>query len=145
MKADKYTFPQPNDDHGETTMKAFNIAIASALLLTGGTATAQSASDAQCIIVSNAFASQSKDAEQQKVAQASMYFFLGRISSTTTAAQLKTLLDAQMKTINNTNAGETMNKCLATIKSRVDMLESLDPDAKPATPAKPGAPAQPHR
>jgi hypothetical protein len=38
-----------------------------------------------------------------------------------------------------------MNKCLATIKSRVDMLESLDPDAKPATPAKPGAPAQPHR
>ncbi|HWC55403.1 MAG TPA: hypothetical protein VG434_00350, partial [Sphingomicrobium sp.] len=78
-------------------------------------------------------------------AQASMYFFLGRISSTTTAAQLKTLLDAQMKTINNANAGETMNKCLATIKSRVDMLESLDPEAKPATPAKPGAPAQPHR
>jgi hypothetical protein len=126
-------------------MKTLRIALASALLLAGGAATAQSASDAQCIIVSNAFASQSKDAEQQKVAQASMYFFLGRISSTTTAAQLKTLLDAQMKTINNANAGETMNKCLATIKSRVDMLESLDADAKAATPAKPGAPAQPHR
>ena len=126
-------------------MKTLNIALASALLATGGTATAQSASDAQCIIVSNAFASQSKDAEQQKVAQASMYFYLGRIGNTVTAPQLKNLLDAQMKTINNANAGETMNKCLATIKSRVDMLEILDPDSKPATPAKPGAPAQPHR
>src|SRR5690348_18302438 len=103
------------ENHGETTMKTLKIALGCALLVTGGAATAQSASDAQCIIVSNAFASQSKDAEQQKVAQASMYFFLGRISSTTTAAQLKTLLDAQMKTINNTNAGETMNKCLAKI------------------------------
>lgn len=126
-------------------MKTFRIALAATLVMTGGAATAQSASDAQCIIVSNAFASQSKDAEQQKVAQASMYFYLGRIGNTVTAPQLKTLLDAQMKTINNANAGETMNKCLATIKSRVDMLESLDPEAKPTAPAKPGAPAQPHR
>ena len=44
-------------------MKTLRIALASALLLTGGAATAESASDAQCIIVSNAFASQSKDAE----------------------------------------------------------------------------------
>jgi len=127
-------------------MKTLKIALGCALLATGGAATAQSASDAQCIILSNAFASQSKDAEQQKAAQASMYFYLGRISNSMTAAQLKTMLDQQMKTINNASAGEAMNKCLATIKSRVDMLESLDPDAKSAaTPAQPAKPTQPHR
>lgn len=115
------------------------------MLMTTGAATAQSASDAQCIIVSNAFAGQSKDAEQKAAAQSSMYFYLGRISNTMTAPQLKALLDAQMKTITNANAGDTMNKCFATIKSRVALLESLDPNPKPATPAKPGAPAQPHR
>jgi hypothetical protein len=121
-------------------MKALNIALASALLLTGGAATAQSASDAQCIIVSNAFASQTKDAEQQKAAQAAMYFYLGRIGDTMTGPQLKALLDQQLKTITNANAGDTMNKCFAAIKARVDLLESLDPNAKSAPPAQPAKP-----
>ena len=125
-------------------MKTLNIALAAALLATGGAATAQSAGDAQCIIVSNAFASQTKDTEQQKAAQAAMYFYLGRIGDSMTGPQLKALLDQQMKTITNANAGDTMNKCFATIKARVDLLEILDPNAKSATPAKPGAPAQPH-
>ena len=125
-------------------MKTLNIALASALLATGGAAAAQSASDAQCIIVSNAFAGQSKDAEQKQAAQYSMYFYLGRVSGTMTAAQLKTLLDAQMKTITNANASDTMNKCFATIQSRVQLLETVGKSAQPAaaTPAKPG---QPHR
>ena len=42
-------------------MKALKIAAAATLLMTGGSAVAQSASDAQCLILSNAFASQAKD------------------------------------------------------------------------------------
>ena len=121
-------------------MKTLRIALAAALIMTAGAASAQSASDAQCIIVSNAFASQTKDAEQQKAAQAAMYFYLGRIGDTMTGPQLKALLDQQLKTITNANAGDTMNKCFAAIKARVDLLESLDPNAKSAPPAQPAKP-----
>jgi hypothetical protein len=110
--------------------------------MTAGAASAQSATDAQCIILSNAFANQSKDAEQQKAAQASMYFYLGRIGNQMTAAQLKTLLDAQAKAIDSKTAGEAMNKCVGAVEAKVQLMESL---AGPPPAAKPAAPAQPHR
>jgi len=120
-------------------MKALNIALATALLATGGAATAQTATDAQCIILGNAFASQAKDAKAQKVAEAAVYFYLGRIGSSMTAPQLKALLDAQAKTLTNENAGPTMQKCAAAIQAKVDMLETAGGQPKPAaaTPAKP--------
>src|SRR6185369_1581150 len=53
--------------HGESpTMKLFSIALATALLTMSGAAAAQSASDAQCLILSNAFATGTKDPQQQK-------------------------------------------------------------------------------
>lgn len=119
-------------------MKALRIALATAFLATGGAAAAQTASDAQCIVVSNAFAAQAKDPKAQKIAEASMYFYLGRISNTMTAPQLKALLDAQTKTLNQQNAGPTMTKCAAAIQAKVDMLETAG-GAKPAT----AEPAQP--
>lgn len=120
-------------------MKALNIALATALLATGGAAAAQTASDAQCIVLSNAFAGQAKDARAKEIAEASLYFYLGRVGNMT-AAQLKTLLDAQSKTITQANAGPAMSQCAATIKSKVDMLNSIKGAAKttPAKPAQPG-------
>jgi hypothetical protein len=112
-------------------MKALTLALATALLMTGGAAAAQSAGDAQCLIVSNAFAKDTKDAAQQKAAEASLYFYLGRVSDRTTAAQLKTLLEAQAKTITDKTAGETMNRCVAAIQSKIQMLQSF---ARPAQP-----------
>ena len=41
---------------------------------------AQSANDLQCLLVSNAFAKNATDANQQKAAEASLYFYLGRVS-----------------------------------------------------------------
>ena len=121
-------------------MKALTIALATALLATGGAATAQTASDAQCILLSNAYAGQAKDAEGKEVAEASLYFYLGRISNSTTAAQLKTLLDAQSKTITQATAGPAMTKCAAAIQAKVDMLKSFAAPAQatPANPAQPG-------
>jgi hypothetical protein len=112
-------------------MKPLTIAIAAALLTTSGAAAAQSATDAQCLILSNAFAKGVKDAQQQEAAKAAFYFYLGRIGETATAAQLKALLDTQGKTITEKTAGETMNKCVQGLEAKVELLQSLAP-AKPA-------------
>ena len=80
-------------------MNATRILIAAVLLTSGGAATAQSATDAQCFILSNAFAAQAKEPDAQKAAEASIYFYLGRIRDTMTAAQLKPLMEADFKAI----------------------------------------------
>jgi hypothetical protein len=118
-------------------MKTLNVAFAVALLATGGAATAQTASDAQCLVVSNAFASQVKEPQAQKVAEASVYFYLGRVANSMTAPQLKALLDAQAKTLTNQNAPGVMNNCAAAIQTKVNLLQSLAP--KQATTPKPAA------
>jgi hypothetical protein len=112
-------------------MKPLTIAVAAALLTTSGAAAAQSATDAQCLILSNVFAKGSKDAQQQDAAKAAFYFYLGRVRDTATAAQLKALLDAEGKTITEKTAGDTMSKCVQTLESKVELLQSLAP-AKPA-------------
>jgi len=119
-------------------MKAFRIATAAALLVTSGGAFAQSAKDAQCLILSNVFAQDTKDANAQKLAEASMYFYLGRISEGETAPQLKTLLDTQAKTIDEKSAGGLMNTCISGFKAKMDLVQSLapKPPAQPATPPK---------
>src|SRR3954447_3315572 len=124
-------------------MKAFHILLATAFMTSGGAAAAQSASDAQCIIVSNAFASGSKDANQQKTAEATLYFYLGRVASQTTAAQLKAILDQQAKTLTDDNAGAAMNKCVQAIQSKIQLLQSLAKPSQGAKPAQPARPAQP--
>lgn len=117
-------------------MHATRFFIAAALLMSGTAAAAQSASDAQCFILSNLFAAQSKDAQQQKAAEASLYFYLGRIGSNATATQVKTLFDAQAKTITETNAATLMNGCIKTLQGRMQLIQSLNPPA-PATDTKP--------
>ena len=115
-------------------MKTLRFALATALLVTGGAASAQSASDAQCLVVANAYAGQAKDANAQKIAEASVFFYLGRIGNTMTSAQLKALLDTQTKTLNQQNAGGTMQKCAAAVQAKVQLLQGAAP-----APAKPAA------
>jgi len=116
-------------------MKAVTLALAAALLTSGTAAVAQSANDAQCLIVSNAFAKGAKDANQQKAAEASMYFYLGRINDSMSSAQLKTLLEAQAKTLTDATAGTTMDKCVQAIQSKVQLIQSFAPPPaqQPAT------------
>jgi hypothetical protein len=108
-------------------MKLTRIAIAATLLLTGGAAVAQSATDIQCMILSNAFARNAKDPNAQKAAEAALYFYLGRVADSATPAHLKTLLDAQEKTITDATAGGLMNNCVKAIQAKVQMLQSLAP------------------
>ena len=116
-------------------MKAIHIVIASALLSLSATATAQSVDAARCIILSNAYGKQAKDAQAQKLAEASLYFYLGRINGPTTTAQLKALFDQQAKTITDANAGTLMGDCVKVLQARVQLLQTLSQESKP--PAQP--------
>jgi hypothetical protein len=113
------------------------MALAAALLATGGAAAAQSATDARCIVLATAFANQSKDANQQKLAEDSLYFYLGRIGGQPTAAQMKALLDQQAKTITDANAGTLMGDCVKGVQAKVQLLQALAAQSQPAKPQQP--------
>jgi hypothetical protein len=115
------------------------IALAAALLLSSGAAVAQSATDAGCILLSNAFAKNAKDANAQKAAEVSLYFYLGRIGGGMTATQLKALFDQQSKTITTASAPTMMSACVKAIQTKVDLLQSLagPPPAQSTQPQPP--------
>jgi hypothetical protein len=116
-------------------MKTLRIAVAASLLATGAAASAQSATDARCILLSSAFAKETSDANAQKLAEASFYFYLGRIAATATSAQLKALFDQQGKTVTDATAGGIMNDCVKDFQSKVQLIQSLA--GKPPAPATP--------
>lgn len=116
-------------------MKSLTIALAAALLATSGAAAAQSANDARCVLLSSAYAKQTQDANAQKVAEASYFFYLGRIAPAATSAQLKALFDTQAKSITDANAGGLMNACAKEFQARVEMINNLG-GSPPAAPTK---------
>lgn len=116
-------------------MKTVRIAFAAALLMSGAAASAQSTTDAGCILVANAFAQASKDPQAQKLAEASFYFYLGRISDRQTPAQLKAMLDAKAKTLNDTTASTAMNACVKELEGKLDMIKSIAGPPAGAAPA----------
>ena len=113
-------------------MKVTHFALAAALLVASGAAAAQSASDARCILLANAYAKQSKDPAAQKMAESSVYFYLGRIASQATAAQMKSLFDQQAKTITDANAGGLMGECVKGVESKIEMMQTLAAQDAPA-------------
>jgi hypothetical protein len=117
-------------------MKTLRIALAATLLTTGAAASAQSANDARCILLSNAFASQEKAGDAQKLAEAAFYFYLGRISPTATPAHVKALFDQQAKTVTDATAGGIMDSCAKEFKAKVDLVQSLSAKPQPATTPK---------
>lgn len=119
-------------------MKAIRIALAAALLASSGAAAAQSATDARCIVLAIAFSNQSKDANKQKIAEDSLYFYLGRIGGQPSTAQFKAALDAQQKTLTDANAGGLMGECVKAVQTKVQLIETLAGSA-PTPPAKPPA------
>lgn len=116
-------------------MKPHSIMLAAALLASGGAAAAQSANDARCIVLATGFANQSKDANQQKIAEDTLYFYLGRVGGQPNSAEFKATLDAQGKTINDANAATLMAECVSAVKSKVLLLQSLS--TRPKAPANP--------
>ena len=117
-------------------MKSLRIAVAASLLMTGAAAAAQSATDARCVLLSSAYAKQNQDANAQKVAEASFFFYLGRVTPGATAAQLKALFDAQAKGITDANAPGLMNSCAKEFQAKVEMINNLEGPPPATTPPK---------
>jgi hypothetical protein len=113
-------------------MKPVSIMLAAALLVTGGAAVAQSASDARCIVLATGFANQSNDANQQKIAEDTLYFYLGRVGGQPSPAGFKATLDAQAKTISDATADTLMAQCVSAVKAKVVLLQSLGTPARKA-------------
>jgi hypothetical protein len=124
-------------------MKLARIAIAAALLLTSGAATAQTATDIGCLMISNVFARDTSDANKQKLAQALSFFYLGRIGRNATPAQLKALMSQQEKTITDATAGPLMNECVKDFQSKLQQVDSLAPKTPPQQPQQPAQPPKP--
>ena len=120
-------------------MRIIAIAIAAALLTASAPAAAQTATEVRCLLLSNAFAKTAKDANAQKIAEDSIYFYLGRIDGQPTTAQLKSLFDEQDKTITDTNMGTLMGDCVKAVRAKVQLLQDVAAQARPATkrPAQP--------
>ena len=118
-------------------MKLTKILAAAALIAPVTAASAQSANDARCIVLSNVFAREGKDANAKQLAEASLYFYLGRLTTVPTAAQLKTALDSAAATLTDANAGTLMAECVKPVQARVQVLAGLSQQANP----KPQPPA----
>ncbi len=120
-------------------MKAMSLALAATLLAGSTAATAQSASDARCIVLSSVFSRTGKDAQAKQLAEAAMYFYLGRVSPSASPAQLKAQLDQQAATITDANNGQLMGDCIKTFTSELTLLQSIGGPAKAAV-TKPAQP-----
>ena len=112
-------------------MKSTIFLAAIALVAPVTAASAQSATDARCIVLSNVFAREAKDAPAKQLAEASLYFYLGRLTTVPTAAQLKSALDSAGATITDTNAGSLMADCVKPVQQRIQVLADLSQQAKP--------------
>jgi hypothetical protein len=100
------------------------LAATAALFVTTGAAAAPSANDARCVVLSNVYASDATDPKAQKVAEASFYFYLGRIGPAT-AAEIKTMFEQQGKTITDATAGGLMDGCVKEFQARLQLIQSL--------------------
>ena len=123
-------------------MKIVRIGLATALLAASAAAAAQSATDARCLLLSNAFANGAKDDNAKKAAEIAGYFYLGRISEHATAAQLKPILERESKSLTDATAGPQMNACVKAIQDKVQLMQSMAPSspqpAQSTTPPPPG-------
>lgn len=114
-------------------IKFFPLAAATVMLAGSTTASAQSNSDARCIVLSSAFARGGPNEQAKQLAQAALNFYLGRVSPSASSAQLKAQLDEQMATITDANDGKLMGECIKNFQSVVSRIDNIAAQSRPAT------------
>ena len=87
-------------------------------------ASAQAVNDVRCLLVSNLFARAAKDPKAKAVAEASKYYYLGKLQGRVSPAQLKAQAIAQAKTVNAKDAGPFMNACAKQLQTTVQTTEA---------------------
>ena len=99
--------------------------IAIALSACGSSAQAEAGKDVQCLLASNLFAKASKDPKARAAAEASKFFYLGRVYGHLDASQLKTQMLAQQKLITKSNAASIMNGCARQMDAGAKLVQSV--------------------
>lgn len=95
--------------------------------------------DVRCVLASNFFGHAAKDPQQQKIAQASAAFYLGRLDARISTQQLVSAEMTQAKTMTKDSLAPIMNACAKRFFQKGIAQRALAGAAtgKPAPPAKP--------
>ena len=94
-----------------------------ALIAVASPVQAQTAGDVKCLLASNLFTKSAKDPKTRLAAEASKFFYLGRIYGRVNATQLRAEMVAQQKTITSKNAGTIMNSCARQMDAGVKLVQ----------------------
>jgi hypothetical protein len=103
-----------------------------ALLLMGGTASAQPANDMRCLLVSNLFAKSGKEPKAKRVGEVAAYFYLGRIDGRVSSDQLRTAMREQQKTVTAENAGAVMAACARRMEASARSVQAVGRQLAPS-------------
>ena len=110
------------------------VALSLMAALSSAPAAAQSRSaDVQCLLVSNLFANQAKDAKAKQLASSAALFYAGR-ASLLPNAQLQAAMAAQRKQLDLAAAGTLMNSCAQGMTSSMNNLQTVGRSALTAKP-----------
>lgn len=93
--------------------------------MVAGPALAQSNNDVRCVLASNAATKVSKSVNEQRVAEATMHFYLGRIDGKYDSARLQAAFATQLKTLTGKNIGPTMQACYAYAQQRMQFVRGV--------------------
>lgn len=104
--------------------KFIGLAAAALVLGTASPAAAQQVSDVRCLLVTNLFAKNAKDAKARQAAEASKFFYLGRINGRLNATQLKSQALAASKTLNAKNASQVMTACAQQVQTASNSIQA---------------------
>ncbi|MBA2467146.1 MAG: hypothetical protein H0V46_06020 [Sphingomonas sp.] len=76
-------------------------------------------------MVSNVFAKSGKNEKSKALAEAAMFFYLGRIAGRLTDAQLRAALLAQERALKGVNVAPIMAACSQNLRANVNKLQTL--------------------
>ena len=101
------------------------IVLAAILGSIAGPAASQAADDVQCLMVSNFFAKSASDANARKVAEATTYYFLGRVAGRMSESQLRASLASQQNALKRANMSLLMQRCARTVRVSAEQVQTL--------------------
>ena len=116
----------------------------SAALVAGVAAPAfaqDAAADVRCLLVSNAFSGAEKDEGRKQLAILSAHFYLGRLDTRLSAAQLKPQVIAIAKTLSPPTMAATMNSCVQRLREKQLVMQTIGKEIAASAPKAP-APAK---
>jgi hypothetical protein len=107
-----------------TSYRSVTFIATTAVALLSAPANAQSVNDVRCALASNAFATSAKGDSEKQTARDLLYYYIGRIDSQLSAAQIKAEYLSQKKLMSAANLSSTMQACYKAAQARIKAVQS---------------------